>query len=82
MVTSARKNPALASSFGVTVRKLRLSANVSQEALAALAGIDRAYMGRIERGQFMPSLDMVVRISQALAVPAGDLVDAAVEGCR
>ena len=36
--------------FGKRVRELRKSQGLSQEAFADLVGIDRAYMGHIERG--------------------------------
>lgn len=37
--------------FGNNVRKIRKERGLSQEALAALADIDRSYMGHIERGR-------------------------------
>lgn len=36
--------------FGRRVREIRLEKGISQERLAELAGIDRSYMGNIERG--------------------------------
>lgn len=37
--------------FGHKVRAIRKEKGLSQEALADLSGIDRSYMGHIERGQ-------------------------------
>lgn len=36
--------------FGANVRVYRLAASLSQEALAARMGVDRAYVSAIERG--------------------------------
>lgn len=48
--------PALVA-FGSAVRELRLSRNLSQEALADLAGLDRSYTGGIERGEHNVCVD-------------------------
>ena len=68
------RNPALALAFGQTVRSVRESAGVAQEALALIAEMDRSYLGRLERGEKQPSLDVVFRLAVALGVVPGDLV--------
>ena len=68
------RNPALALAFGETVRSVRESAGVAQEALALIAEMDRSYLGRLERGEKQPSLDVVFRLAVALGVVPGDLV--------
>ena len=68
------RNPALALAFGETVRSVRESAGVAQEALALIAEMDRSYLGRLERGEKQPSLDVVFRLAAALGVTPGDLV--------
>ena len=68
------RNPALALAFGETVRSVRESAGVAQEALALIAEMDRSYLGRLERGEKQPSLDVVFRLAVALGVAPGDLV--------
>lgn len=55
--------------FGGTVRSIRLEKGTSQEALADLAGIDRSYMGGIERGEHNIALINIKRISDALEMP-------------
>ena len=55
--------------FGETVRSVRLDKGISQEALAELAGIDRSYMGGIERGEHNIALINIKRISDALETP-------------
>lgn len=56
-------------SFGENLRKLRTSAGFSQEALAEMAGIDRSYLGGIERGEHNLALINIVKIALALNVP-------------
>ena len=68
------RNPALALAFGQTVRSVRESTGVAQEALALIAEMDRSYLGRLERGEKQPSLDVVFRLAVALGVVPGDLV--------
>ena len=68
------RNPALALAFGETVRSVRESAGVAQEALALIAELDRSYLGRLERGEKQPSPDVVFRLAAALGVAPGDLV--------
>lgn len=44
-------NPILARKIGMLIRSLRRDAGYTQEAFALVAGIPRAYMGNIERGE-------------------------------
>jgi transcriptional regulator with XRE-family HTH domain len=64
--------PALA--FGAAVRAIRTEDGIAQEALAHLAGIERSHMGKIERGEHMPTLALVFKIARALQRSAGELV--------
>lgn len=64
--------PALA--FGAVVRALRTEDGIAQETLAHLAGIERSHMGKIERGEHMPTLVLVLRIARALGRSAGELM--------
>ena len=41
----------LASLLGQKIRKARKEKGLSQEKLALMCGLDRSYMGRIERGE-------------------------------
>lgn len=59
---------------GRTIQKLRRARKLSQEELAHVAGIDRAYMSRIERGLTNLGIEMLVRISKALAVRPAELL--------
>ena len=60
--------------FGERVRKIRKEKGLSQEALADLAGIDRSYMGHIERGDQNITLTKIYQISEALRVSVSDLI--------
>lgn len=46
---------------------------MSQEALAALADLDRTYISLLERGKRNPSLICVVSLARALGVDASEL---------
>jgi transcriptional regulator with XRE-family HTH domain len=54
--------------FTLCVKTLRARRGIAQEALAYEAGIDRAYMGGLERGEHMPSLEMIHRICGAFEI--------------
>lgn len=60
--------------FGENVRRLRRIRGVSQEQLALQSGIARSYLGDCERGTRNVSLRNIVRISNALGVPASELM--------
>ena len=66
-------NPTLLS-LGSGIKSSRLALGMSQEALAANAGLDRSYMGGVERGEHNLSLMAIVRISHALNIKACDLL--------
>lgn len=67
----------LISAFGLAVRARRESLGWSQEELAAQAGLNRSYVGEIERAQVIPSLATVEKLAQALEVPPSQLVSGA-----
>ena len=56
----------LAHAFGAAVRALRLERGLAQESLAHLAGVERSHMGKIERGEHMPTLAIIFKIAGAL----------------
>ncbi len=66
------KNPHVVA-FGKRVRELRKEKGISQENLALMSGIDRSYMGKIERGEFNITLIKIFLISDALEVHVTDL---------
>ena len=61
--------------FGRKVREIRKAKGLSQEALADLSGIDRSYMGHIERGQKNVTLLKIYQIADALNVSITNFFD-------
>lgn len=59
--------------LGATIRQLRERQGYSQEGFAAEVGIDRTYMGGIERGERNIAALNIIKIAQALNVEVGAL---------
>ncbi|HAY4753538.1 helix-turn-helix transcriptional regulator [Comamonas sp. w2-DMI] len=72
--TRYEAEPALA--FGKAVRAFRMDQGIAQEELAALAGIERSHMGKIERGEHLPSLAMILKVATALKMSGTELMAA------
>lgn len=64
----------LAQLFGTVVRRRREAAGVSQEALAAAAGLHRTYISMLERGVRMPSILVARQVATALGTTMGALL--------
>ena len=60
--------------LGLAIRKLRLNAGLSQESLATDAGLDRSYMGGIERGEHNLTFINIVKVAQALDIKPSELL--------
>jgi transcriptional regulator with XRE-family HTH domain len=58
---------------GFNIRKIREQKNLSQEQLANLADLHRAYMGQIERGEKNIGLKNLEKIAKALKVSIKEL---------
>lgn len=63
--------------LGVAIRAARKDCDLSQEALADAAGIDRSHMGKIERGERNVSVLNVARVADALGVSITSLMASA-----
>lgn len=48
----------------------------AQDEFAGLAGIARSHMGKIERGEHMPTLALILKISLALKISSAELMTA------
>ena len=59
---------------GFNIRKIREEKGLSQEKLAALADLHRAYVGQIERGEKNIGLKNLEKIAKALKVNIKDLL--------
>jgi transcriptional regulator with XRE-family HTH domain len=60
--------------FGRAIKRLRVVRGISQEQLGYDSGLHRTYVGGIERGERNPSLANIIRIAEALGVPASELM--------
>jgi len=67
-------DPKPAQAFGDAVRTARLARGIAQEELAALAGIERSHMGKMERGEHLPTLALIFKVAKALKMSATDLM--------
>ena len=56
------------------LRKLRTDAELSQDNLAQLAGIDRKTINRIENGHFSPTLDTITPLCAVLKITPSNLL--------
>lgn len=56
----------LAKAVGIKIRTERKARKLSQDALALACGIDRSYMGRIERGEVNITLEKLYVIADVL----------------
>ena len=61
--------------LGKKIRSKRKELGLSQEALAAEAELDRAYVGKIERGEKNITVAKLLQISDALDLPLKELID-------
>lgn len=53
---------------GWNLRRIRVEAGISQEQLAVDAGVDRTYVGRVERGIENPTVANLEKLADALSV--------------
>jgi len=60
--------------LGREIRRHRNAKGLSQEKLAELAGLNRNYIGFVERAERSPRAVTVFRIARALGVHPGELL--------
>ena len=72
-MTMPKKHPYLIT-LGQHIRELRNAKGFSQEDFAALAGLDRTYMGGVERGERNIATINLIRIAKALEVDIDQLL--------
>src|SRR5882762_2543607 len=65
----------LKESFGKVLLQLRKEHGVSQQELADNCDIERAYISRLERGLFQPTITIVFKISDYFAIKPSELVE-------
>ncbi len=70
---NSRREQQIQKRFGARVRELRQKRGLSQEGLAFACGLDRTYVGSVERGERNISLVNINAIASALRVPTKEL---------
>ena len=73
--TYSAKDKKYLRAFGNRVRKLRKQAGFSQEDFALEIGLDRTYMGGVERGERNLALLNLRKIAGGLRIPLSQLLD-------
>ena len=73
--TLMKRDADILKQFGERVRALRKTKGFSQEAFAARCGLDRTYIGGIERGERNVALRNIAVIAGALGVSISELMD-------
>jgi len=64
----------LSVAIGQLIRNQRTKQKLTQESLALQCGIDRSYMGRIERGEVNLTVEKIYEIASILRVSPKDLL--------
>lgn len=64
------------------LRRVRVMRGISQERLAADAAVDRAYLGGLELQTENPTVDLLDRLAETLAVPFAELFAQPAEGAE
>lgn len=59
--------------FGNRIREFRKANKLSQQGLAAKAGLHYTYVDSVERGESNISFDNIVKIADALEIPVNEL---------
>jgi len=72
--TADLPDPTVAVRFGARVRAARQRQGLTLEALAAAAGISRATLSNLERGEHSPSLTAATNVARALRVSLAELL--------
>ena len=60
--------------LGQIIRAKRVQSSLTQVQLAALAGVDRNYIGMLERGERNPSYLSLLKIANGLKLSVGELI--------
>lgn len=61
--------------IGANIRKLRRLRSLSQEALSFAAGLERGYVGRLERSEYFTSVATLQKLALALDVDPSELTE-------
>lgn len=67
-------DPDVAIALGAALRRRRESAGIAQDVLPILAQVDRAFYGKLERGERQPTVSVLLRIAKALGTTGAELL--------
>ena len=74
LVPTTRSTP-LQRRVGARLRKIRRNREISQEALALAANMDRSFVSGLERGEFNVSLMALAKLARVLRVRLRDFIE-------
>jgi len=60
--------------IGEKIKKVRKAKKLEQVDISAIAGINRSYYGKIEKGLANPSVDKLYKIIKALGIKSSDIL--------
>lgn len=61
--------------LGQKIKQLRAKLDMTQEELAFKVGVDRSYMGFVERGERNPTLTILIKLAKSLKISIKELFD-------
>lgn len=64
----------IAERFGANLKRCRRRAQLSQEEVAARAGLHRTEIGFLEQGKRKPRIDTLLKVAAAVEAPPDDLL--------
>ncbi len=70
-----KRNPELARQIGKRIQSLRLTAGLTQEALAWDCDLDKGYLSNVESGRRLPSLVVVFALAKRIGCEPGALLE-------
>lgn len=65
----------VAKHFGEAIEESRKACAITQEELAARAGLHRTYISQIERGKRQPTLATIFELARALGIRPSNLIE-------
>lgn len=68
--------------FGEVLKELRRVADMSQDALAEKANLERTFISFMERGERQPTISTIIALALALGIDAGEMVRLTVKRLR
>ena len=71
----ANSEKQLLQNVGERIKKLRTEVGFSQEKLAFACGLDRTYIGSVERGERNISVINISKIAKALAIKPSEILN-------